>query len=128
MNRRKGESEKTKLDSDSNRTFFNFLESFIERLLILPLEVLAEEVEEALQGQRNGDDDGADGGDHPRRSELQRRPFSSAGHRPSLHSPDYQKSKRRKEKPRVSLWTESSVPSLQILVHIIYSRSSFNNY
>ena len=51
-------------------TFFDFLESLVEGLLVLAFEELSAIMEETLGGEGNGDDDGANGGHNPRRSEL----------------------------------------------------------
>ena len=68
-------------EREREATFFDLLESFVERLLVLGFEKLSAIMKEALSGEGNGDDDCAKGGHNPRRSELQSCSlFSSATH------------------------------------------------
>ena len=51
--------EEERDESQEHELFFDLLEGFVERLLVLLLEELAAVVEETLQSQRYGYDDGA---------------------------------------------------------------------
>lgn len=76
-----GNREEQRNETQKHQLFFDLLESFVERLLVLLLEELAAIVEETLGGEGNGDYHGANGGHYPRRSELQCcLLFSSATH------------------------------------------------
>jgi len=78
--KRKEKKEKKKKE-EKKKTFFNLLQCFVERLLVLGFEKLSAKMKKALCGEGDGDDDGANSGHHPRRSELQSLSFfSSATH------------------------------------------------
>lgn len=69
-------------EPQKHQLLLNLLQSLEQRILVLLLQILAEKVQKALDGQRNGDNDGADNRHHPCGSVLQRRLFfgSTARH------------------------------------------------